>query len=357
MGYGGAEDSLKGNTASALKAVLRKRALELGFDDVGFCTAAPFDEWHARAYDSLRNRLARDPATLLPGAKSIVVAVRRYAAYGGWPEGAAVVANYYVQSEAGHEAVGPLAETLSRAGYAALVDPPIPEKQAALRAFRGFQGMHTQFCHPAFGALVNLQTILTDAPLADADNPRAECAHCGNCASACPTGAIFEDGFDHEKCLRFHMLRNIPVPLWARKLMESRLLGCTECQYACPHAEISEAEAPAELAWACDIAGLLRGDDARYQKLAEYIGDNYARKKRIRPQAAICAGNSGDRSYVPLLVPLLQDVSAVLRCHAAWALGKLGGTAAKDALEAALMDEADDEVKKEIADALNRITL
>jgi epoxyqueuosine reductase len=339
-----------------LKASLREKALKLGFDDIGYCSAAPFGEWHANAYESLRNRLVRDPATLMSGTRSIVVAVRRYAVYGRWPEGSAEVANYYIQSQAGYESIQPLAETLRQAGYSAAADPPIPEKQAALRAFQGFQGMNTQFCHPAFGALVNLQTILTDAPLADADNPRTECAHCGACAAACPSGAIYDGGFDHGKCIRFHMLRNVPVPLWARDLMGLRLLGCTQCQHACPHAELKEAEVPRELAWACDIAGLLRGDGGRYAKLAEYIGANYARKRRIQAQAAICAGNSGNQAYVPLLIPLLKDDNVVLRSHAAWALGKLGGIEAENALKAAFLNETDEEVKKEISDAVKGIS-
>lgn len=343
---------VKDNTIELLKARIRERALELGFDDVGFCSAAPFDEWYAVAYDAVRNRLARSPATLMPDAQSIVVAVRKYAVYGDWPEGYATVANYYVNSEAAYENIKPLAELLSGNGYSAIPDPPIPEKQAALRTGLGVQGLNTQFCHHEFGILVNLHSVLTDAPLADSDSPRAECHGCGLCAAACPAGALYGGVFDHDKCLRYHMNRGTLVPMWARDLMGLRLIGCTECQHACPNANLAVVEVPADLAWACGIAGLLEGDGARYETLARYIGANFARKKRIRAQAAICAGNSGNRDYVPGLSALLVEENAVLRSHAAWALGKLGGTRAREALKKALTIEADEAVKKEIMDAL-----
>ena len=39
----------------------------------------------------------------------------------------------------------------------------------------------------------------------------------------------------------------------------------------------------------------------------------------------IAAGNSGDRSLLPLVLPLLADGSALVRAMAVWALGQLGG--------------------------------
>jgi epoxyqueuosine reductase len=343
---------VKPEERDALRSELKKRAQELGFDDVGFCTAAPFDEWSKNAYDALKRRLTSDPKTVMPEAKSIVVAVRRYAVYGKFPEGSAAVANYYVSSEEAYENVKPLAELIRSFGYSAVADPPIPEKQAALRTGLGTQGLNTQFCHHEFGNLVSLHSVLTDAPLAESDSPRTQCSGCGLCVSACPTGALHDGIFGRERCLRYHMISGNPVPVWARGLMGTRLLGCIECQHACPKARKTVEEVPQELAWACDIAGLLSGDKARYDKLAGYIGTNFARKKRILAQAAICAGNSGSKAYVPGLAALLCDDNTVVRSHAAWALGILGGPEALGALGKALTAEADESVRTEIAEAL-----
>lgn len=335
-----------------LKAAIREKALELGFDDVGHCSAAPFPEWFANAYEPVRSRLAHDPRALMPDAKSIVVAVRRYAAFGPWPEGAATIANYYVNSTVGFEQTKYLAALLEEHGCSAAPNPLLPAKQAAVRAGLGVQGMNTQFCHKTLGMLVSIHMVLTNADLASGDSPYAVCGKCGLCAAACPTGAVYDGGFGHENCLRFLMASGSLVPPGMRDRMGLMLTGCTFCQHACPNADIKTEEVPPELAWACDIAGLLRGEKERYDKLAEIIGDNFARLKRIRAQAAICAGNSGNRAYVPLLAALLGDGSDALRIHAAWALGKLGGAEARAALSAAVASEQDGGVLQELSSAL-----
>ena len=343
----------EGQTESLCDEIAR-RALELGFDDVGYCSALPFDEWRNVANEAISRRILYDPRALMGEARSIVVAVRRYDVFDSWPEGAAPVANYYTNSTVGFERVKSLAVLLEERGYRVMANPSIPAKQAAIRAGMGTQGMNTQFCHAKLGILVSIHLILTDAPLADRDAPRRECVHCRRCVQACPTGAIYEGGFNREKCLRHLMASGSTVPEWARDMMGLRLTGCTDCQHACPRAGIRMAEVPQALAEACGIEGLLRGDAAQYETLAGYIGSNFARMKRIRPQAAICAGNSADRRYVPALAALLSQSDETLRSHAAWALGKLGGPEAEAALTLALAREKSENVRRELESALQR---
>lgn len=337
-----------------LEAIIREKALSLGFDDVGFCSAAPFEDWRQKAYESLVARVCYDPHALMADARCIVVAIRRYAAFGPWPEGTAPVANYYVSSTVGFDKAKELAQCLSDRGYQALPNPRIPAKQAALRAGLGVQGINTQFCHDSLGMLVSIHLVLTDAPVATEDATRAECQKCGLCIAACPTGAVYEGGFDYSKCLRHHMASGEVMPVAYRELMGVRLTGCTDCQHVCPNAAVRIEQVPDELAWACGISGLLDGNAEQMAKLAEYIGSNFARPGRIRQQAAICAGNTGNRAYVPQLAAMLSVGDTVLRSHAAWALGRLGGPEARAALDDALLKERDENVRKEIEDALRR---
>ena len=51
--------------------------------------------------------------------------------------------------------------------------------------------------------------------------------------------------------------------------------------------------------------------------------------------ACVAAGNSGDTSLVPALIPLLSDSEPLVRGHAAWALGRLSGVDALFALREA----------------------
>jgi epoxyqueuosine reductase len=67
----------------------------------------------------------------------------------------------------------------------------------------------------------------------------------------------------------------------------------------------------------------------------------------------VAAGNLGRREAVPALVGCLcEDGSSLVRGHAAWALGEIGGEEAGAALERAFLEETDEECREEIEYAL-----
>jgi epoxyqueuosine reductase len=69
--------------------------------------------------------------------------------------------------------------------------------------------------------------------------------------------------------------------------------------------------------------------------------------------AAVALGNSANRDAVPILARVLaSEPEPMVRSHAAWALGALGGVNAKSALEQHRNGEADHGVRAEIAAAL-----
>jgi epoxyqueuosine reductase len=73
--------------------------------------------------------------------------------------------------------------------------------------------------------------------------------------------------------------------------------------------------------------------------------------------AAVALGNSGDDAAFPTLASvLLEHELALVRGHAAWALGHIGGGAAQRALDLAWRRERDDDARTEIALALDEAT-
>jgi epoxyqueuosine reductase len=72
------------------------------------------------------------------------------------------------------------------------------------------------------------------------------------------------------------------------------------------------------------------------------------KRERLVRNACVAAGNWGDEAAVAPLVALLADPSPLVRGHAAWALSRIGGEIAKEALQAALGAEADERVKWEM---------
>jgi epoxyqueuosine reductase len=80
---------------------------------------------------------------------------------------------------------------------------------------------------------------------------------------------------------------------------------------------------------------------------------NYIREKKyFQRNAAIALGNTGDPAFIPDLAQAMQDSEELVRGYAAWALGKIGGSQAKQVLEASRARETSESAKKEINAAL-----
>ena len=81
-----------------------------------------------------------------------------------------------------------------------------------------------------------------------------------------------------------------------------------------------------------------------------------AKRRGYLRNVSVALGNGGGPNAVPALAEaLLKDPEPLVRGHAAWALGQLGGEKAKSALESALQTEDDDHVREEIKLALKAI--
>ena len=81
------------------------------------------------------------------------------------------------------------------------------------------------------------------------------------------------------------------------------------------------------------------------------------RKMRfVRRNAIVAVGNQQHPEDAPLIAGFLADDDALLRAHAAWALGRIGTSEAQRALDAAAEREADADVAEEIAWASTSIS-
>jgi epoxyqueuosine reductase len=74
-----------------------------------------------------------------------------------------------------------------------------------------------------------------------------------------------------------------------------------------------------------------------------------AKRRGLVRNACVAAGNSGDPRLVPVLAGLLADPEPMVRGHAAWALGQIGGADAAEALVQAQAIETEPWVREEIA--------
>lgn len=194
------------------------------------------------------------------------------------------------------------------------------------------RGLNTLNYHPDFGSkfcmeLIGFHTEIEDDPL---ENNKAalSCASCGRCMSACPGGAITENGFEKEKCIRFYMMNGKPMPEHLRPFIGVNsgsygVIGCDICQRICPgNAHIEKTR----LQDASDhflLEDLLVCTAETLERFGALYGRNYAVRNRIIAQALLAAGNTGDMKYLPYIEPLTSNPSPTVKEHACWAAEKI----------------------------------
>ncbi|HKA24274.1 MAG TPA: tRNA epoxyqueuosine(34) reductase QueG [Candidatus Eisenbacteria bacterium] len=301
-----------------------------------------------------------DPRLSLPGARSVIVLAFDYAFPSRDAEdestrrahGAARIARY-ARGRDYHRVVPKrlwaLAEWLreERPGTnaRAYVDTgPVLERAWAARAGVGWTGKHTLMLAADQGSWFVLGVLLTDCPLAP-DRPLEDrCGRCTRCLDACPTGAIVAPyQVDARRCISYLTIeRRGAIPLELRPLIGERVFGCDDCQDACPWNRLAAESPIADFRPRGDLlerplVSWLDLDEAAFQ--ARFRGTALARARRDGFLRNVCValGNRGDASAAPRLArALAEDPSPLVRAHAAWALGRLGGE--QPALQAALAD-------------------
>ncbi len=323
-------------------------------------------------YDDAYAAGAGAPASILPGARSVICIAIAYATKARSHVRAAPLAgrvSNYAWSQDYHRRVrGVLARVAAMldasAGEAAtriVCDTmPFAERAFAARAGLGWIGKHTNLIAPKLGSFVFLGEIVTTLQL-EADAPLTKsCGSCVRCVDVCPTGALRGDGtIDARRCISDLTQRTDAVPDELRPLVGTWVWGCDLCQEACP---------PTRLAgFAGDDGFAPQNDDQAHPNLPALLGLRSSAFKRrfrgtamgwrgaavLRRNAAVALGNALDRSAVPALAEsVAADPHPLVRGHAAWALGRIGSPAALAALRERQPVEGDHGVRREIAAAL-----
>jgi epoxyqueuosine reductase len=149
------------------------------------------------------------------------------------------------------------------------------------------------------------------------------------------------------------------IPPEIREKMGTWIHGCDVCQEVCPRnrrrleTKLLENEFLARVAQDFELTKLLNLTDEFYMKRVQPLMYNYIRKKKyFQRNAAIALGNIGDPVFVPELARAILDAESMVRGYSAWALGRIGGSQARQVLEEALPRETDDFARKEIQAAL-----
>ncbi|HEX9131050.1 MAG TPA: tRNA epoxyqueuosine(34) reductase QueG [Ktedonobacteraceae bacterium] len=395
---------------------IKEYAYSLGFDIARITSAEEFPEaervikerisqglmdglpW----FTSERTGVSCHPDALLPGARSIIALAMFYLTEqpdeeeDGVPRGRI---SRYAWGDDYHEIIKPklqrFASWLSAYGRDEVGDVEtrlfvdtgrMVDRAVAQRAGLGWYGKNTNILTKGWGSWVFLAEIVTNLPLGDDagkpyDTPlKASCGNCEICLHACPTAALPAPYvLDNTRCISYLTIElRGSIPLELRPLMGKLIFGCDICQQVCPVNIVAERRLGLRIDGGVatsssqpihlqprpqfkpregigsnpELIPLLSLTEEQFRERFRLSPIRRTRRRGLLRNVCVALGNSRDLQAVPSLTGALHDDEPLIRGHAAWALGRIGGEQAKKALEEALSTEENEEARKEIRCAL-----
>jgi epoxyqueuosine reductase len=361
------------------------RAAELGLNLIGFVRAEPsqradlFHTWLAEGKAGTMTYLHRsadrraNPQLVMPGAKTMICVALPY--FSGWlPEDARSdpargIISCYASGPDYHDVLlnrlhelAQFVETLAGDTHSrCYVDTgPILERDYAEQAQLGFIGKNTLLIHPRAGSFLFLGEILTMMELPPTSAQRMpSCGSCARCFEICPTHALpVPYVLDANLCISYLTIEYKGIiPRELRSKMGNHIFGCDDCQTCCPWTlrfswltsvtewkENVQRQAPL----LNDLALMTEQDFQTRFAETPVLRAGYAGFLR---NVAVALGNWNSEAALGGLSRLLHSPSALVRVHAAWAIGQIPGAHSKALLNSAATD-AEPAVREEIACAL-----
>ncbi|MFC5602353.1 tRNA epoxyqueuosine(34) reductase QueG [Sporosarcina koreensis] len=367
-----------------LQSSIKEYAASIGIDKIGFTTAAPFLE--------LKNRLRRqqelgyqsgfeesdvekrtEPLLLLDRAESIISIAVAYpskmtdAPRGKKGERRGIFARaswgidyHHVLREKLQLLETFISEKLPNAQMRSMVDTgELVDRAVAVRAGIGWSGKNCSVITPEFGSYVYLGEMITNIPFAPDVPMEDQCGDCTLCLDACPTGALIQGGqLNAQRCIAFLTQTKKPVPEEFRAKIGNRVYGCDTCQTVCPknkgkynlHQPAFQPEP--ELAKPL-LLPMLSLSNREFKETYGHMSGSWRGKNPIQRNAILALAHFKDETAVPTLADLLvKDPRPVIRGTAAWALGQIGTSEGMEAVEMAMQNEEDPDVRIEMEKVL-----
>lgn len=348
----------------ALEDSIRNQARALGFDLAGIAAATPADsferlrDWLERGfagemgYMSRHGAARREPSSILPEVKSVVMVAMNYAPRAARlssderrdqgadaPRSPGRIARYARGADYHQVMRDRLKQLLAWVqqqapgcrGRAVVDTAPLLERDFARRAGLGWFGKNTMLLNKQLGSYTFLGALLLDLALTpDAPHDTSHCGRCTACLDACPTQAFVGPGvLDARRCISYLTIElRGPIAKELRPPLGNWLFGCDICQEVCPwNRKASPGQEPAlqprqdlEAIEPAELLGL--SEEAFRQR---FRGTALLRTGRggLLRNAAVVLGNTGAPRYLPALRHALDDADPIVREAAQWAIDQI----------------------------------
>lgn len=387
----------------SLTEQIKEHAYALGFDLVRVTSADPFLDAEATLkarigaglmdgldwFTAERATVSCNPRALLPAARSVLSLATFYLTDAPrdltTPGDPHARLSCYAWGDDYHEVIRARLDQL--AAYVRSIAPPEDEKSivfvdtgrmvdraVAQRSGLGWYGKNTTILTKGWGSWVFLSELVTSLELEPDAPVVANCGRCEICLHACPTGALVAPYvLDNRRCISYLTIElRGSIPLELRPLIGAHIFGCDICQEVCPVNHVAESrlrrvgqlggrgtrlefQPRAATSSSPALIPLLDLDDEQFRERFRHSPVKRTKRRGLLRNVCVALGNIGDPVAVPALIRALHDHEPLVRGHAAWALGRIGGAAAHAALVEALARDEDASVRAEARCALDML--
>jgi len=352
--------TLSRSQLEVLAGNIRRRGLELGFQQVGFSdldlsvAGERLRTWLALGYHGEMSYMERHgqrrsrPAELLPGTASVITArmdylpAERQPPDGQLDHASKAYVSRYALGRDYHKTVRHRLAKLARAieqevgpmGHRAFVDSaPVMEKPLAEKAGLGWIGKHTNLINRDAGSWFFLGEIYVDIALPPDVPETSHCGSCRTCIDVCPTNAIVAPyQLDARRCISYLTIElDGPIPTELRESIGNRIYGCDDCQLFCPWNKFASPTAEGDFAPRhglddAELTDLFGWDEQTWLTRTEGSAIRRIGYTRWLRNIAVALGNAqSSDTVVRALEARMHCDSEMLRDHVQWALERHRG--------------------------------
>jgi epoxyqueuosine reductase len=221
-------------------------------------------------------------------------------------------------------------------GYRVFTDSaPVMEVELAQKSGLGWRGKHTLLLNRDAGSMFFLGEVYTDLPLPVDAPAGSHCGQCSACIAACPTRAIVEPyRLDARRCISYLTIElKGSIPLELRPLIGNRVLGCDDCQLACPWNKFAQRASVQDFDVrngldSATLLDLFAWSEQEFNRRLEGSAIRRIGHERWLRNLAVGLGNAAraglrqQRDIVEALKARENHPSALVREHVAWALAQ-----------------------------------
>jgi epoxyqueuosine reductase len=337
--------------------IIHHLATECGFGLAGVAPAGPvsdfprYRDWvnrglagEMRYLTDHRADLRSDPASLLPGVRSIISVGLLY--NGPEPYSTAFSdserawISRYAWGEDYHkilrQKLKELDMRLSAAfpghRWKACVDTaPILERSIARQAGLGWIGKNTCLINQNSGSWFFLGELLTTLQIEpNSPPPPDRCGSCTRCIDACPTAALTPYELDATLCISYFTIElRGAIPEQKRSQIGPHIFGCDICQDVCPwNRQAPETQEPEfhprqSSQFAPALERMAELTELQFKAMFRDTPVSRAKYSGFLRNVAVAMGNSGLRKFHEPLTRLANSGDPLVAEHAVWALRKM----------------------------------